>query len=145
MSAPFLNIKSMLDYILGKTPVLDISPKPITATDALQGTVNQYLRDSLAQANAQIAHLTFLLASAPMIDMFKAKDYDAKTRMANIQIPFAYIHPKTLAPFTIGMPPKRAYTFPGSRTVWVPMSTMPEDRVIFSPLPVPGIEKILAG
>lgn len=129
---------------LGRTPAAADAKPPITATQALQTDVNQYLRDMLAQANSQIAQLLFLLASAPMIDMFPA-NAEGQLRLRTIQSPFAYIHPKTLAPFTWGMPPTRVYRFPGSKTVWVPMSTMPEDRVIFSPLPVPGIEKVLAG
>lgn len=92
---------------------------------------------------AEIAQLKFLLASAPMIDMFPPKDKDSLVRMRKVQSPFAYIHPKTLAPFTWGMPPKRVYVFPGSRTVWIPTSLMPEDRVIFSPLQFPGMEKTL--
>lgn len=126
-------------------PAVDEKP-PITAAEVVASdNVNQYLRDMLAHANVEIAQLKFLLASAPMIDMFAPSDSDSKRRLSKCVSPFAYIHPKTLAPFTWGMPPKRVYVFPGSKTVWVPMSTMPEGRVIFSPIPVPGIEKILVG
>lgn len=127
-------------------PVAVDAQPPITATEAVANeNVNQYLRDMMARANVEISQLKFLLASAPMIDMFSPSDSDSKRRLSKLVSPFAYIHPKTLAPFTWGMPPKRVYVFPGSKTVWIPMSTMPEGRVIFSPIPVPGIEKLLVG
>lgn len=123
-----------------------LNSKPeTTASDLQHLTVNQYLRDQLAMANVEIAQLKFLLASAPMIDMLDYRSPDTQRRMRAFTTPFAYIHPKTLAPFTTNMPPGRVYVFPGSQTVWVPMSTMPEGRVIFSPLPVPGLEKVLVG
>ena len=139
---------SRLSKLFRPTPevkAVDEMP-PITLAQAVASdNVNQYLRDMLVEANAQIAQLKFLLASAPMIDMFSPSDSDSKRRLSKTVSPFAYIHPKTLAPFTWGMPPKRVYVFPGSKTVWVPMSTMPEGRVIFSPIPVPGIDKLLVG
>lgn len=139
-----VNVKAMWDFLRGSK--IQITEPILTATEVVaQGNINQYLRDSLALATVQISQLKFLLASAPMIDMFSVTDFNARTRLRTMTSPFAYIHPKTLAPFTVGMPPKRVYAFSGSRTVWVPMSTMPEGRVIFSPLAVPGIEKLLVG
>lgn len=113
-------------------------PAPTFADLQQHLSVNQYLRDSLAEANVTIAQLSFLLSAAPMIDMFPY-DWTGQTRMATVQSPFAYVHPKTLAPFVQGNPPSRWYSFPGSRTKWIPMSSMPEGRVIFSPSSIPGV------
>jgi hypothetical protein len=96
----------------------------------------------MAGLKAQIAQLKFLLASAPMIDA--PKDRFA---LMSVTSPFAYIHPKTLSkvlPSHLQVT-RSFFVFPGSHTKWVLMSTMPEGRVIYSPLPVPGIERILTG
>lgn len=96
----------------------------------------------VAGLKAQITQLKFLLASAPMIDA----PADRFT-LAACRSPFAYIHPKTFAKaLPPGMHVNRAFfIFPGSCTKWVLMSTMPEGRVIYSPLPIPGIERLLSG
>lgn len=134
---------SRLLDLLGFHNTLAHSEPIITATEALQReTVNQYLRDMLATANVEVTRLKFLLDCAPMIEMFSAKDRDAFSRLANMKARYAYIHPKTLAPFTVNFGPRRMYVFPGSFTAWIPMSAMPEGRVIFSPVPPPGIEKL---
>jgi hypothetical protein len=93
---------------------------------------------------AEIRQLKFLLASAPMIDV-PPNTLEARTFTQRVvSTPFAYIHPKTMAKLTFE-PLRRSFiVFPGSKTKWVLTSLMPEGRVLFSPVPMPGIEKILA-
>ena len=91
----------------------------------------------------QISQLKFLLASAPMIDA--PNKSEARERLQASRSPFAYIHPKTMAGLSLSAHPIRGFmVFPGSPTKWVLTSLMPEGRVIYSPLPIPGLEKILA-
>lgn len=134
-----------LSQLFRKTPKAIEKPAP-TFTDIQQHmNVNQYLRDSLAEANVTISQMGFLLASAPMIDMFP-HTWDGVAQMEKSQSPYAYINPKTLAPFVPNTITKdRFHVFMGSPTKWIPMSSMPEGRVIFSPLQVPGLEKSLVG
>jgi hypothetical protein len=100
--------------------------------------------DALAAAHAEIKQLKFLLASAPMIDAPTL--LDARDRFKTLQSRFAYIHPKTMAryDFLWNKPVNGVVMCPGSPTKWVVLSAMPQGRVIYSPLPIPGIEKILA-
>lgn len=113
--------------------------RPITATEALlRDNVNQYLRDMLVQANAEIAQLKFLLESAPMIDML------TQDRLAACRAKYAFAHPKSIAPFTWGVPPSRWYKFSGSPTYWIPVSSIPEGRVLFSPWPLPGMKSLVS-
>lgn len=111
-------------------PVVTVSGKAFSSL--------QPVSDALTSAHAEISQLKFLLASAPMMD---APDGDFD--MSRINVPFVYIHPKTLAKLetTCGKLPVRVR---GAKTKWVPISLMPEGRVIYSPLPIPGLEKILA-
>jgi hypothetical protein len=97
-----------------------------------------------AALEAQIKQLKFLLAIAPMIDA--PTKYDARMWFARAQAPFGYIHPKTMAHYAHPMDktPHGMALVPGSPTKWVLTSLMPEGRVILSPLPAPGLEKILA-
>jgi hypothetical protein len=96
-----------------------------------------------AAHESQIKQLKFLLASAPMIDA--PSDH---SRLSASKSPFAYVHPKTMAQMLRTMRLQgfgRSFlVFPGSPTKWVAVSSMPEGRVIYSPLPIPGLEKILA-
>lgn len=92
---------------------------------------------------AETQQLKFLLSQAPMIDMI------TKDRFAAVRTPFAYVHPKTLSKASgdaaCGLSHGRQYVmFPRSPTKWVVLTSMPEDRVIFTPNPIPGLEKILA-
>lgn len=97
--------------------------------------------DALAAAHAEIKQLKFLLASAPMIDV---PTHDSMEFLRRAGARFGYIHPKTMA--KISFQPVLHYTimFPGSKTLWVLTSLMPEGRVLFSSIALPGIEKILA-
>jgi len=90
-----------------------------------------------------IKQLKFLLASAPMIDV-PADPRAAREWTKRVSTPFAYIHPKTMAKITFEPVKGSFMIFPGSPTKWVLTSLMPERRVIFSPLAIPGLEKILA-
>jgi len=134
---------SILSRLFGKTPKAIENPASTFSDLQKHMNVNQYLRDSLASANATILQMKFLLDCAPMTDMIKATDIDAHTRLAVMRSPFAYIHPKTLAQFDCAIRFASWVCFPGSLTKWIPMSSMPEGRVIFSPLQVPGLEKLL--
>jgi hypothetical protein len=128
-----------------KTPAAVDTHHETTASEILaQGTVNIYLRDQVAILTARVQQLSFLLSCAPMMGMFQPKNSESLVRLAASRSPFAYVHPKTLAPFTWGLPPARWYKFPGSPTVWIPVSYMPEGRVIYSPLQIPGLEKMSA-
>jgi hypothetical protein len=86
-----------------------------------------------------VAQLKFLLSQAPMID--------APTDMARIvasKSPYAYVHPKTLAKFVKVCIHKPMVQFLPSPTRYVVTSLMPEGRIIYTPNPIPGLEKILA-
>lgn len=93
---------------------------------------------------ATIKQLKFLLACAPMIDV-PVDTFQARQWVRRASGPFAYIHPKTMAKITFEPVKGSFMVFPGSPTKWVLTSLMPERRVIFSPLAIPGLEKILAG
>jgi hypothetical protein len=159
MSTLVLNLKAMHDFLFGKpaatpqfiveshdhadgTPGTQSDANPFQA-DRMAFSSLQPVAEAFAASRAEIAQLKFLLASAPMIDA--PSDL---IRLQCLRVPFAYVHPKTMA----GMLPKMYSTrsprgfmiFPGSPTKWVLVSLMPEGRVIFSPLPIPGLEKILA-
>jgi hypothetical protein len=72
-----------------------------------------------------------------------------RDRVLASRAPFAYIHPITFAGILFFMrytsgPELSVTIFPGSPTKWVVTSLMPTGRVIYSPLQIPGIEKILA-
>jgi hypothetical protein len=97
----------------------------------------------IATLQAEIDQLKFLLASAPMTVAPVVSDPGSRTRLMGARTKFAYIHPKTISGFTWGMPPKRAIKFPGSPTLWLLTSLMPEGRIIFSDLPIPGFEKLV--
>lgn len=101
--------------------------------------------DALAAAHAEIKQLKFLLASAPMIDAPILSE--ARARFKNMKSPFAYIHPQTMAmyDFLWNKAVNGVVQCPGSPTRWVMVSAMPKGRVIYSSLPIPGIEKILVG
>ena len=90
---------------------------------------------ALANENVQ---LKFLLAQAPMLDAPVATDPTGRQRLAASRSQFAYIHPKTLAPFTWGLPPKTVYCFGVSPTKYVLLSLIPEGRVLYSPFQLPG-------
>lgn len=94
-----------------------------------------------AENESQIAQLKFLLNAAPMMD---APEH---LRAAASMTKFAYINPRTFASKYLANPSlsvvKGYGCLSGSPTKWVLLSTMPEGRVIFSPSPIPGIEKIL--
>lgn len=81
-----------------------------------------------------IKQLKILLANAPLMN---APDGDFDMRRINIS--FVYIHPKTLAQIQA-----RCGELSGpvrGKTTWVPISLMPEGRVIYSALPIPGLEQ----
>jgi hypothetical protein len=87
--------------------------------------------------------IMFLLNQAPMMDMIPVD------RAAVACAPFAYVHPKTLAKASGNAActlnhGRQYFVFLGSPTKWIVTSWMPEGRVIFTPNPMPGIEKILA-
>jgi len=100
--------------------------------------------DALAAAHAEITQLKFLLASAPMIDA--PKPLDAAGWFRRSVTSFGYIHPRTMAQYrsSTGSILHGFMILPGSPTKWILTSLMPEGRVIFSPLAIPGLEKILA-
>ena len=87
--------------------------------------------------------VSFLLSQAPMMDA-----PDSLERAAHSVTRFAYVHPKTFAKFTRGAySPKTGAPYVQIRpspTKWVLTTLMPEDRVIYTPNPIPGLEKILA-
>lgn len=93
--------------------------------------------------NSTIAVLQFLLSQAPMIDAPRDKWNAARATTR-----FAYIHPKTLAAIASGectiRHGKPYVVLSPSQTRWVSTSLIPEGRVIYSPNPVPGLEKLLA-
>lgn len=122
---------SILDRLFRRPLVvrLDATP-PVPPTDSILA--------------ATVAQLKFLLSQAPMIDAPTSRD-----RFATSRTPFAYIHPKTLAKnspdaacnITHG---RLVIRVPGSPTNYVVTSLMPENRIIYTPNPIPGIEKLLA-
>jgi hypothetical protein len=156
MSSLTLNIKAMYNYLLGikvvdpkhylivpaKTPSWTEGSEVLLSADLSVGCLNPVG----SALEAQISQLKFLLASAPMIDV--PTGYDTAQRLQKLVSPFAYIHPKTMATMLVDArstrPIRSFMVFTGSPTKWVLLSTMPVGRVIFSPLPVPGLEKILA-
>ena len=87
--------------------------------------------------------ISFLLSQAPMMDA-----PDGLERAAHSVTKFAYVNPKTFAKFTRGAySPKTSAPFvriKPSPTKWVLTTMMPEDRVIYTPNPIPGLEKLLA-
>lgn len=109
---------------------------PYGLTDANKKCVDNIVEHYHA-ACAAISQLKFLLSQAPMHmapeDRFRATQATAK---------FAYIHPKTFVQYQER--PVTAYgKVVGSPTKWVMTSLMPEGQVIYSPNPIPGIEKLL--
>jgi hypothetical protein len=151
-----LNVKAMYDYIVGKSseqdaikqavvdtlrhPAFRIEVVPPQAFSSLQP-----VGDALAAAHAEITQLKFLLASAPMLDA--PSKLDGANWFKRTATPFGYIHPITMAQYYLGSPTDHRHgviTIPGSNTRWVMTSLMPEDRVLLSPFPMPGIERILA-
>jgi hypothetical protein len=90
-----------------------------------------------------IKQLKFLLASAPMVNV-PTNVLEARQWVRTARSLFAYIHPMTMAKITFDPIKGSFMVFPGSPTKWVLTSLMPERRVIFSPLAIPGLEKILA-
>ena len=87
--------------------------------------------------------ISFLLSQAPMLDA-----PDGLERAAHSVTKFAYVHPRTFAKFTRGAySPLTSAPYVRIRpsgTKWVLTTMMPEDRVIYTPNPIPGLEKILA-
>lgn len=146
MSRLTLNIKRIVGALTGvPSDNSFLTPVSQTAKQALaHETVNQYLRDELAIANVTITQLKFLLAQAPMIDAPLPSDPMHATRLRQATAPFAYINPKTMSGLTWGIPPNRIYVFPGSSTKYVLTSLMPEGRILYSPLQIPGLERTLA-
>jgi hypothetical protein len=114
-----------------------------TADDAQKALA--LVRQAIAEESplkAEITQLRFLLNSAPMMDAPTERE-----RILASRSPFAYVHPKTFASMLqkarISGPARSFNIFPGSPTKWVLTSCMPEGRVIYSPLAIPGLEKIL--
>lgn len=101
---------------------------------------NRMRQDEQAASRAQVQQLKFLLSQCPIID--------APTNAQQIgacRSRFAYVHPKTMARLP-GLSTKSDLRRPlGHFTNWVATSLMPEDRVVYSPNPLPGLEKNLAG
>ena len=87
--------------------------------------------------------ISFLLSQAPMLDAPENLE-----RAAHSVTKFAYVHPRTFAKFTRGAySPLTSAPYVRIRpsgTKWVLTTMMPEDRVIYTPNPIPGLEKILA-
>lgn len=88
-----------------------------------------------------VKQLQFLLEQAPMIEAPTTLHRLQEMRYNN----FAYIHPFTLAKASNGKAEPKGHicVFTPSPTKWVVTSIMPKDRVIFTPNPIPGIEKLL--
>lgn len=114
---------------------------PGAAVDPLQRILEEDIQRwriaELIDLRVRVKQLSFLLSQAPMHmapeDRFRATQSSA---------PFAYIHPKTFVQYQEC--PVRAYgKVVGSKTKWVMTSLMPEGHVIYSPNPIPGIEKLL--
>ena len=103
----------------------------------------QPVSDALAAAHSDIVQLKFLLASAPMMDA--PSKFEGPSWFKRAITPFGYMHPKTMAQYQwIGdKVPNGVVTMPGSNTRWVLTSLMPENRVILSTFPIPGLEKIM--
>jgi len=135
-----LNVQAIFDYLFAKGPARHSRSSDMTLV--LHGMIDK-LKDDLVFAHVEINQLKFLLASAPMTDAPTDRERLTATRSS-----FAYINPKTMADLLTKLflrrEPREFMVFPGSPTKWVLLSTMPEGRVIYSPLPIPGIEKILA-
>lgn len=117
---------------------------PPPAIDTITNIFIDRLKAELISSTVQIDQLQFLLAQAPMLDAPLPGGPNARNRLAASSTAFASIHPKTLAPFVIDRPPNNVYRFSGSFTVYVLSSLMPEGRVLYSPLQIPGLEKTLA-
>ena len=100
---------------------------------------SQSVTDCLSTLYAEISQLKFLLSQALMIDA----PHDAWTAGRSVT-KFAYAHPKTLARLGANLRSGAAYVvFAPSVTKWIPTSLMPEERVIYTPNALPGIEKRL--
>jgi hypothetical protein len=142
-------LSSLGAYLFGPLPNEELKKLSVEYDIKLRGCGDhafsslQPVADALAAAHAEIRQLKFLLASAPMIDA--PHPLNARAVFTNHRVPFAYIHPKTMAQYNdvMGRRIHGMTIFPGSPTKWVLLSTMPEGRVIYSPLPIPGLEKIL--
>lgn len=98
----------------------------------------------LTMEQSEIKQLKFLLSQSPMIDFQPDPE-----RFTTSRTLYAYVHPITLAKASssasCAVGHGRGYIrFPGSPTKWILTSLMPQNRVIYSPNPIPGIEKILA-
>ena len=87
--------------------------------------------------------LKFLLSQAPMVDFVPQLE-----RVKASRAKYAYVHPKTIACMSRYATQANLCTpfvlFAGSPTKWIVTSLMPEDRVIYTPNPMPGYEKRLA-
>lgn len=134
---------SILDLFSHKPAVLRLRFRNSPSSNPLVSTAEAEtikVQQSLIEAQrTEINQLKFLLASAPMIDA-----PNERIRYACGVSPFAYIHPKTIAKYAMSAVPQSVWLkFPGSPTKWILTSLMPEDRVIYSPLPMPGLEKRL--
>lgn len=103
----------------------------------------QKVSETIAALQAEVKQLKFILNQAPMIDAPRGDDRAVRVVLNKSRSPFAYIHPKTMASFSWGQAPNRIYVFPGSPTKWVLCSAVPEGRVLYSPLQIPGLERLL--
>lgn len=97
----------------------------------------------LPVAEIENKQLRFLLSQAPMQDA--PKDLFTAGRAVT---KYAYVNPKTFAKFTSGAyTPKSNAPYIQVRpspTKWVISSLMPENQVIYTPNPLPGVERLLA-
>ena len=114
-----------------QSPIVRLLPAPVSPT----------LAD--AALKAEVTQLKFLVTQAPMLDFIPKLDFVSSARA-----PYGLVHPKTLAPVAKFAHQKKTIApyvmFPGSNTMWIVTSLMPEGRVIFTPNPLPGYEKRLA-
>ncbi len=142
--ARFIYPTAALQKALALSP---IAAKTVSITSisssALSAPPFSSLNPVASAHESTIKQLKFLLAGAPMIDVPETA-VEAREWARRARSPFAYIHPKTMAKITFE-PVKGAFIIlRGAATKWVLTSLMPERRVIFSPLAIPGLEKILA-
>jgi hypothetical protein len=132
-------IKAALNWLLGirtndptqyivfptDTPSWTEGDRVLLSSDLAVGCLNPV--ESAREVT--IKQLKILLAAAPMMNAPEG-DFD----MRRINIAFVYIHPKTFAKLqaTCGelSGPVRG------KTTWVPISLMPEGRVIYSATPI---------
>lgn len=131
------------------------TPQPTVFGDPCPSNHGLYEEIEGAAANAvAVQQLKFLLSQAPLIDA----PSDFLRRMSGSVTKFGYIHPLTMAKFqstveTATLVQKRKTSKPASAagyitigsspTRWVLTTLMPEDRIIFSQNPLPGLEKTL--